>query len=483
MKTLCLYSSILAVCIALVTACTPFQPAARPDAPGALPAAYSLYSGEAQSPVLWWEALASPELSRLIDEALADNFSLSEAWYRLQQARAAAVQAGASLYPELEAFGSAGTTRSDSAGGASGSGGRQNYEFGLTASYEVDLWGRVKSQREAALLDAKATEADLHAAAVSLAAEVALRWVQILSQRLQKQLLEEQLASNSTFLELIELRFRKAMVSALDVYQQKQVVENVRAKIPLVQAETQLLMHELALLLGRPPRSDLALNQKTMPTIGQLPPLGLPADLLAARPDVQAAGMRLQSADWQLAEARANRLPALSIGAGAQYGPEDLDLLFDTWLLSLAANLTAPVFDAGRRAAEVDRIQATVDESLWAYRRVVLTAVKEVEDALVRETRQREHIEALKAVIIAARSGLREAIDRYRNGLSDYLPVLTQLLTVQDLEQNMIAQQEQLILYRIGLYRALGGQWPKEALQPVAATSRLNGNPRYDTTD
>jgi multidrug efflux system outer membrane protein len=483
MQARCSYFLILVACSMLLAACSPFQPAARTDAPGELPDAYALYSAEARSPLPWWDAMDSPELNRLVDAALADNFSLSEAWYRLQQARAAAVQAGAGLYPELDAFGSAETNRSDSAGRSGGSVGSQNYELGLTASYEIDLWGRVKSQREAALLDVKATEADLHAAAVSLAAEVASRWVQILSQRLQKQLLEEQLASNSTFLELIELRFRKAMVSALDVYQQKQVVENVRAKIPLVEAETQLLMHELAVLLGRPPRSELELNQNQMPTIGQLPSLGLPADLLAARPDVRAAGMRLRAADWQLAEARANRLPALRIGAGAQYGPEELDLLFDTWLLRLAANLTAPIFDAGRRAAEVDRIQAAVDENLWAYRRVVLTAVKEVEDALARETRQREHIEALKAVMTAARSGLREAIDRYRNGLSDYLPVLTQLLTVQDLEQNMIAQNEQLILYRIGLYRALGGQWPKEALQPAAATNRLSRNHRNDTTD
>ena len=483
MQARCLYPLILSACIMLLTACSPFQPAARPDAPGELPDGYSLYSGEAKSPSPWWDAMGSSELNRLIDSAMADNFSLSEAWYRLQQARAAAVQAGASLYPELDAFGSAETARRDSAGGSSGSAGSQNYELGLTASYEVDLWGRVRSQREAALLDVNATEADLHAAAVSLAAEVALRWVQILSQRLQKQLLEEQLASNSTFLELIELRFRKAMVSALDVYQQKQVVENVRAKIPLVEAQIQLLMHELAVLLGRPPRSGLELNQNQMPSIGQLPPLGLPADLLAARPDVQAAGMRLRAADWQLAEARANRLPALRLGAGARYGPEKLDLLFDTWLLSLAANLTAPIFDGGRRAAEVDRLRATVGENLWTYRRVVLTAVKEVEDALARETRQREHIEALKAVMTAARNGLREAIDRYRNGLSDYLPVLTQLLTVQDLEQNMIAQQEQLILYRIGLYRALGGQWPKEALQSAAASNRSNGNHRNDTSN
>jgi outer membrane protein TolC len=203
-----------------------------------------------------------------------------------------------------------------------------------------------------------------------------------------------------------------------------------------------------------------------MPMVGGLPPLGLPADLLAYRPDVRAAGMRLEAAQWQVAAARANRLPALRFSAGAQYGRSDMDLLFDTWLVSLAANLTAPVFDGGRRAAEVSRTRAKADENLWAYRRKVLTAVKEVEDAIVSETRQREHIKGLEAVKAAAQKGLEEAIGRYRNGLSDYLPVLTQLLAVQDLERNLISQQEQLILYRVGLHRALGGGWLATAGNP-----------------
>jgi multidrug efflux system outer membrane protein len=205
-----------------------------------------------------------------------------------------------------------------------------------------------------------------------------------------------------------------------------------------------------------------------MPAIGPFPAVGLPADLLANRPDVRAAGVRLQSAQWQVSAARANRLPALRLTADAQYGRSDLDLLFDTWLLSLAADLTAPIFDGGRRAAEVDRTRALVDENLWAYRRTVLTAVKEVEDAMVSEIRQREHIEGLKAVNATAQKGLEEAIGRYRNGLSDYLPVITQLLSFQDLERNLIVQQEQLIRYRIGLYRALGGGWLAETEYPEA---------------
>ncbi|WP_372679778.1 efflux transporter outer membrane subunit [Desulfosarcina sp.] len=453
----------------MLFSCSPFKPAVMPDAAGEIPDAYALFGGDGDLTSPWWEFVDSPELSRLIDTALSDSFTLKEAWSRLQQARSLAVQAGAARYPDLSATGSVETTRRRSETLSEGSGGDQNYTLGLISSYELDLWGRIRSQTEAALLTVDATEADLQTASITVAAEVAERWVGIISQRLQQQLLEKQLANNLTFLDLIELRFRKAMVSALDVYQQKQVVESVRARIPLVEAETQLLMHELAVLLGRPPRADLRLTQTDMPVVGQLPSLGLPADLLANRPDVRAAGMRLKASEWQLAAARANRLPALRFTAGGQYGRSDLDLLFDTWLLSLAANLTAPIFDGRRRAAEVDGARAQVDERLWFYRQAVLTGVKEVEDALESETRQREHIRGLESVMTAARKGLEEAIQRYRRGLSDYLPVLTQLIAVQDLERDLIQQQETLVRYRIGLHRALGGGWIGNTVSPKAS--------------
>ena len=453
----------------MLIACSPFQPAVMPDAAGDIPDAYSLYGGESARSLPWWQSVGSPELSRLIDTALSDSFSLKEAWARLQQARSLAVQAGAERYPDLAATGSVEYTRRRSETLSGGSEGDGNYAIGLVSNYELDLWGRIRSQQEAALINMNATEADRQTASITVAAEVADRWVRIVSQRLQKQLLEKQLANNLIFLDLIELRFRKAMVSALDVYQQRQVVESVRARIPLVEAETQLLMHDLAVLLGRPPLADLSLTQTEMPVIGGLPSLGLPADLLANRPDVRAAGMRLKAAEWQVAAARANRLPALRFSAGAQYGRSDLDLLFDTWLLSLAANLTAPLFDGGRRAAEVDQARARADERLWFYRQTVLTGVKEVEDALESENRQREHISGLEAVVAAARRGLEEAVQRYRRGLNDYLPVLTQLIAVQDLERDLIRQQEMLIRYRIGLHRALGGGWIRNTDPPEAS--------------
>jgi len=336
--------------------------------------------------------------------------------------------------------------------------------LGLTAAYELDLWGRIGSEKEAARLSASASREDMRTAAMTLAASVAQCWAGIISMRMQKQLLEKQLQTDRTYLELVELRFRKAMVSALDVYQQKQVVEEIRSRIPLIEEQEQLLLHELALLVGKTARYPVQIRRKSLPVPEKIPATGLPADLLSMRPDVRAAGLRLQAADWDTAAARADRLPAIRLSATARYGADQMDMIFDNWLLSLAGNLTAPIFDGKRRNAEVDRTLAAADEKLWAYRRTVYTAFKEVEDALVSEEKRRQHIRALELQMDAAKRALNQADERYRRGLSEYLPVLTQIMSVQNLERNLIERRTELLTDRIRLYRALGGTWMKEIL-------------------
>jgi len=456
---------ILVVILLFGASCTPFKPKERQSPEGELPRTFSLYAAEFEPSGRWWEEFNDPDLNALITEALTDNLTLKEAWSRLDQTRALAVQAGAALYPDLTGTAGANYARQRFDSGSRNTVTNEDYFLGVISSYELDLWGRIRSGRESALLEVTATREDLNTAAMTLAAEVANRWVNLISQRMQKRLLEHQLETNLTFLELIELRFRMAMVSALDVYQQKQVVENVKAEIPLVEAKEQLLLHELALLLGKLPRTSLNISRKDLPEPVEMPATGLPADLLSARPDLRAAGMRLRAAEWQVSAARANRLPAIRLTAQARYGEGDLDALFDNWLLSLAGNLTAPILDGKLRAAEVDRTIAVVDENLAAYRQTVLTAIKEVEDALVNEAKQREHIKALENVAVTAHRALEEAGIRYRNGLTDYLPVLTQLLLVQELERNLIRQKANLLAFRISLYRALGGTWT-ESLNP-----------------
>lgn len=447
--------------------CSPFKPKIRESPEGELPPTFSLYTSEREHPNNWWEEFGDPELNILVQEALSGSLSLKVAWARLKQARSLAVQAGSGLYPEvgLTAGGSYSRRRTENDAGAVMRKSVKEFSLGLAGSYELDLWGKIRSEREAALLEATATLEDYNTAATTLSAEVTERWIGIISQRIQKRLLEKQLETNQTYLELIELRFQKGMVSTIDVYQQRQLVAEVKAQIPLVEAQEQLLLHELALLLGKPPRTPLKISRETMPAPQTVPTTGLPADLLSNRPDVRAAGLRLRAADWQVSAARANRLPTISLSATGSFGAADLALLFQNWILSLAGNLVTALMDGNRRAAEVDRTRAVADENLILYKETVLTAIKDVENALISEKKQQEHIDSLEIEIDAAGKALVEARERYLKGIDDYLPVLTQIQTVQKLERDLVQQQAVLNVYRISLYRALGGSWTM-ALQP-----------------
>lgn len=443
-------------------ACAPFAPDKRLPEKELVPESYSNSSPEAEIRQRWWESFQNEQLNALVEEALTNNYTLRQSWARLKQARALAVQQGADLYPDLTLDGGATTGRRQTTNGGTATESVESYAIGLGSSYEIDLWGRIRSDKEAAALSAAASREDLNAAAITLAANVTSRWVGIVSQRMQMQLLQQQLEANQTLVELVELRFRKSLASALDVFQQRQLVEQSRAQIPLVEQSERLLMNELTLLLGRTSLAfpDITTSDFEIPS--EVPPSGIPVQLMTARPDIQAALRRLESSDWSLAAAKADRLPSISLRAGAGYGSDDLELLFDNWLIDLTANLTAPLFDGGRRKAEVERLQALVEEDLAAYRQVVLTAVREVEDALVSEEKLKANLKGLQAQLDAANNALTEAGFRYRNGLIDYLPVLTQLLTVQSLERTIIQRKADLLLARVNLYRALGGTWPQQ---------------------
>jgi len=441
--------------------CTYFNPELRQNPEGKIPNTFSLFSTEPKQPDKWWESFDDYELNQLIETSLTDNLSLKEAWARLMQSKALAVQAGSALVPNLT--GNAGTSRGKQKRKNTTSSKEtvRDYSLGLVSSYELDLWGKIRSEQEAAILQTSASREDFYTAAMTLAAEVTELWINIISQRMQKHLLNEQLQTNLIQFELVTLRFRKAMVSALDVYQQKQVVEKVKGQIPLVESQERLLFHKLALLLGKPPNSDIKVNRKHLPVVKELPSIGIPADVLSRRPDVRSAGLRLKAVDWKVAAARADRLPSLDLTASLQYNSQSLDLLMDNWIIGLAGNLTAPILDGKRRKAEVNRQMALANENLASYRSTVLTAIKEVEDALIREVKQNEHIHALENELEAAKNALNEARERYRKGLNEYLPVLTQLLLVQNLEIDFIQKKTQLLLFRISLHRALGGTWMK----------------------
>ena len=451
-----------------LSSCAPFGPAARlPQEIAPVPASYSIKDTVTEPRQRWWETFDDDELNGFVEEALSGNLTLVAYWARFGKARALAVKAGADAFPDISGEAGVSYARTHKTGDSLAPiPESENYSLGLVASYEVDLWGRVRAETMSANLAAAVSRQDLNGAAITIAAEVAERWARILSQRQQRVLLQRQLAANETYLDLVELRFRKSQASALDVMQQRQLVERVKAQVPLIDLEERLLLNELAVLMGRQPYNGTSFERRALPELAAPPSAGIPAQLLEFRPDILAAYQRLSAADQDLAAARADRLPALRLTGSAAYSSTELDQLFDNWLLNLMAGVTAPLIDGGRRKAEVSFAESGVQELLAEYRQTVLNAVREVESALVREEKIRENITGIENQLKAAQAALEEAGFRYTNGLIDYLPVLTQLLSVQNLELELIARRTELLIARMDLYRAIGSTWTDELEPP-----------------
>jgi NodT family efflux transporter outer membrane factor (OMF) lipoprotein len=452
LRLLILCGSLIAGLL-LVAACSSVP--APKSVPVELPAQFSASGGQ-KLPGQWWQTFDDQVLDGLMTRALTGNLSLMTAWDRLSQAQAVARIVGAELSPTLD--GEAGAARNwFRENGQTDN--RNSYRLGLVAGYEVDLWGRIRSRRDAAVLDAVASEEELKAAALTLSAQVATTWYQLVEQYGQARILEQQITINSKVLDLISLQFRTGQVGIADVLQQRQLIETNRGELARIRSRAQVLENQLAVLLGLPPdRSAVPLIEE----IGALPPLpatGVPADLIQRRPDIRAAWIRLQAADQRLAAAVADRFPRLSLSGQLSTEGDQVGDLFDNWLASLAGNLVGPLVDGGRRQAEVERSQAVVAEQLHSYGQVVLDALAEVENALVRERQQLQYIDNLERQQLLAEQAIVRIRDRYIKGGEDYQRVLTALLSLQNVQRNRLTAQLELYEFRIQLCRALAGGW------------------------
>lgn len=450
----------------LLTGCRAFAPDPAPQP--LLPQTHRVEAGDHAVPEAWWRELGSPELDALMDEAFRSAPDLRTGLARLDQARAAAARTGAALWPSVTGDGDAARNWSKA---------RQRnvieadaYGLGLAASYELDLWGRVRSLRNADALEAEASREDLRTVALSLSGEIAEAWVSLCSAREQLAVLDAQQRTNADIESTLILRFANSLASALDVLQQREAVAENTTRIIAVQAEAARLENRLHLLLGKAPGSLDFSAAARLPQALPFPDTGLPADLLRDRPDIRASWRRLQEAGWDVAAARADRMPALRLtGRFEQNGP-DVERIFDNWLANLAASLTAPIFDGGARAAEVERQQAIRAERLAAYEKAVFTALSEVDTGVSDVLKQSDLIDALDLQLEAARSALQSARVRYQNGVLEYDTVLSLLLKVQGLERGRIQAKATLLNFQTGLCRALGRGW-RQAFPDQPATT------------
>ncbi len=458
----------------LTAACAPFAPETRSAL--SLPASYAVPPSVGESAVArggengWWRSFGNSELDALIREALGGNFDVRTAGARLLQLEAEARKSGAELWPSLTGSAGADHTRRSTMAGRDAP--RQetasdSVSLGAAVSYELDLWGRVRSAREADLFRVAAGAEDVRTAAMTVAASVAEAWVRLVSAREEIRLVESQIETNRVLLEVLTLRFANALGTGLDVLQQQEVYAASLAELPPLRAEESVRMTQLAILLGTVPGSGPDVSTTVLPALPPAPAAGIPAELLEQRPDIRSAWYTLMAADWAVSTARADRLPALTLTAEAAYSGQP-GVLFSNWLTSLAAGLTAPIFDGGRRAAEVDRTLAVAEEQVQHYGKTVATAVGEVQDALNNEVRQREYVDRLAEQLRYATFARDEAQQGYLNGRDDFLRFITEHKNVQTLERRLLQQTAALLGYRIELHRALGGDLGVEAPAPGA---------------
>lgn len=426
---------------------------------GGFPQGFSSKGAE-DLPERWWYALADTTLNSLIDEGMSGSPDLAVWWARLGQARALARKAGADLWPQLDVNGRA--VRS----GEWLEDGSESYgtalSMGATISYEVDLWGGIRSAKEAAALNAAASQEDVRAAAMTVSSQIASTWYELAEAKGQVRVLEEQALANDQVLELVTLSFRRGKVGAADVLRQRQLLESNRGDLALVRARLQILRHQLAVLLGRSPQNTVDDTAASLVELPPLPNTGVPSDLLQGRPDLRSAYLLVASAHASTAAAVAERYPRISLSGSISTDGTEPSQLFTSWLGNLAANIITPIIDGGRRRAEAERSRAAALEAFSRYRQVVLGSLQEVEDALVSETRQWEHLRSLESQLELAEAVLERTRDAYLGGQADYLRVLDALISQQSLQRRRLTAHRLLIQYRIDLSRALGGSWLPE---------------------
>lgn len=442
------------------------QPTPEPATPSELAPERFSASGSAEVQARWWRSLDSDALDQLMQQALAGNRSLRATRARLEQARAVARREGAPRWPALTATGEGTRERTDQ--GVTS----ELFSGGASASWELDLWGRVDATADAAALDAQARAAAWSDAALTLTGEVANTWFRLREARLRATLLDEQRDVNKQVLKLIRLRRRQGQVDRADVLRQQQLVAETRGQLISTRRQADSLRLQLAALVGTTPEQfEPPEPGADLPASPPEPDTGVPAEVLERRPDVRQALLSVRAADERVAAALAARLPRIELGASITDTAASAAELFRDWLASFSASLSLPLVDGGQRRAETDRARAALRAAIHEYEQTMLEAIRDVEDALNAERRQREKLQSLRNQLELAGQVLERIRSRYTRGTTDYLDVLDALVNKQELERRVLTARRELLQNRVTLHRTLAGGLAPEDYDPQTEKS------------
>lgn len=428
-----------------------------------MPSKFSEESGESSASVRWWKQFGDKKLNYLMEEAFKHNLDIVQAYERLQQSVSILEQTGSSRLPSVRIDGSGGRTRQAGAFGASTS---DVYSLSAKASYEIDLWKKMDSSTKAARFDMLAAEQNLKALYISISAQVAELYYQAVEQRAQLALSDKTIASFQDTLERVERRYKEGLVPSLDLYQSRENLASAKAQRPVFESNLAVTLNALSVLAGQFPDKTIGGKRTDLMNVPEFG-TGLPSQLLMNRPDIKASLMRLNASDERISTAIADRFPSFNLVGSYGGASDEVGTILDSpnILWTALLQVTQPIFDGKRRKAEVNRAEAGFRGQLAEYHQSVLNAFKEVEDSLAKINASKKRIAMLHDQVIASGNSHRIALERYMQGLSDYLPVLTEQLGLFNAESSLLQVKRQLISDNIQLVRALGGEWVYEIIE------------------
>lgn len=429
----------------------------------------------------WWQTFNDPQLNSLIDRAIEGNLTLQQAVLRIAGARQELAQARGGLFPSLN--GSAKVTRqqlglegllkangvtdqldSDTASQLSSLEQPVTlYQGSFDASWELDLWGKVRRQVELADAQTQAAIEQRNDALVSLEAEVARAYLQLRGAQATIATLEQQIAVAQQSWELTQSQQRNGLAPLTDVENARAQLSSLQAQLPQYQSQARQAMNGLAVLLGKTPGAldNELFAPKAMPALPQMVPVGIPATLARRRPDIRQAEATLHAQTANIGVSVAQLFPSLSLTG--QLGVRNTDVSYlDNWsshFYSVGPSLSIPIFQGGRLVSSVRLARAQQASAALDYRQTVLTALQDVENALVSYRADQARVTALDETTGSLQRAFDLASDSYRQGISTFIDVLDAQRQLAQAQEQATQARMQSALDLVALYKALGGGW------------------------
>lgn len=421
----------------------------------------------------WWSLYDEAGLDRLQQQLVANSPDLAAALAHYEQARAAGAQTRSALFPDIALSGGASRERQSATrppAGASAPRYFESYDLGVSASYELDLWGRVRNTVEAGAQTSAAAAADLESARLSLQAELADGYIVLRGLDRQAALLADTVAAYDKAVALTQKRRDAGIASGLDVARAQTQLDAARSQVAQNAARRAIAEHAIAALVGESP-STFALAPTTDAVHLPPVPLDLPSTLLQRRPDIAAAQRRVAAANANVGVARAAWFPSIALGGNYGYQSNQAGgwLAAPNAAWAIGPSLLLDLFDAGKRRAQTAQAQAALDEVGALYRSVVLGAFQQVEDNLALLRHYKTAADAEQSAVASAQRSLDFAMTRYREGAVSYLEVVQSQTTALTARRAALDLDTRQLRASVALIRALGGGWEAEAVATVSA--------------